>query len=82
MTDIQKKYYSISEVSKELDMKQSAIRFYCGYFDYMLEPKRTKANRRQFTRLDIELLKRINNAAQDVKLKSIYKVFTGKIIIK
>ena len=52
-----KLYYSISEVSNELGVAQSKIRYWTAYFGMSI--KRNKKGSRHFKRHDIDLLHRI-----------------------
>ncbi|MCB9033816.1 MAG: MerR family transcriptional regulator [Chitinophagales bacterium] len=56
--DIEKLYYSISEVAKMLDVNTSLIRFWEKEFP-SLKPRKTAKGNRLFTQKDIENLKLI-----------------------
>ena len=50
--EIEKKYYSIGEVAKELGVATSLIRFWETEFD-IIKPKKNRKGNRQFTKEDI-----------------------------
>ncbi len=54
--EITKMYYSISEVSKMFDVRQSTLRYWEKEFD-ILQPKKNKKGTRYFTQADIDNLK-------------------------
>jgi len=58
MEDIQKRYYTISEVSVILGVNASLIRFWEKEFP-QIKPKKGKKGNRLFTPSDLEVLKRI-----------------------
>ncbi len=58
--EIEKKYYSIGEVSSQLDMAASQIRFWESEFD-IIKPQKNRNGKRQFTREDIEKLKMVHH---------------------
>jgi len=58
MEDIQKRYYTISEVSAILGVNASLIRFWEKEFS-QIKPKKGKKGNRLFTLSDLEILKRI-----------------------
>ena len=55
---IEKKYYSIGEVAKELDVATSLIRFWESQFD-SIKPKKNRGGARRYTKEDIEQIKTI-----------------------
>ena len=55
---IEKKYYSIGEVAKELDVATSLIRFWESQFD-SIKPKKNRGGARRYTKDDIEQIKTI-----------------------
>lgn len=55
---IQKQYYTIGEVAKELDLSASLIRFWETEFKE-INPKKNRKGNRVYTPKDIETLKRI-----------------------
>ncbi|MBL7941404.1 MAG: MerR family transcriptional regulator [Flavobacteriales bacterium] len=57
--EVEKLYYSISEVSELLGVNASLIRFWEKEF-VQLAPKKNLRGNRQFTMRDIELLRRIH----------------------
>jgi len=56
--EIEKRYYSIGEVSKDLDVAPSLIRFWEKEFDG-LSPRKNRKGNRVFTIEDIAMLKSI-----------------------
>jgi DNA-binding transcriptional MerR regulator len=54
--EIEKKYYSIGEVSEMLDINSSQIRFWENEFD-SIKPQKNRYGKRQFTKEDIESIK-------------------------
>lgn len=59
-----KMYYSISEVSKMLDVNPSLIRFWEKEFD-ILKPKKNSKGNRQFTRDDLANLRLIYHLVKE-----------------
>ena len=60
MTDtIEKMYYTIGEVAKELNEPDFTIRFWDNHFG--VSHKRTKANDRRFTREELDKMKTIKH---------------------
>lgn len=57
-SDIPKKYFSISEVARMLDVNPSLIRFWESEFE-LLKPQKNKKGDRRFTQKDIADLKLI-----------------------
>jgi len=55
---IEKKYYSIGEVAKELEVATSLIRFWESQFA-SIKPKKNKGGARRYTKEDIEQIKTI-----------------------
>ena len=62
--DIEKLYYSISEVAKMFEVSNSLIRFWEGEFD-ILKPRKNKKGNRLFTKTDIENLKLIYHLVKE-----------------
>jgi DNA-binding transcriptional MerR regulator len=56
--DIKKQYYTIGEVSEQLDLPQSQIRFWETEFDE-IKPKKNRKGNRMYTEKDIEVLENI-----------------------
>lgn len=56
--EIEKRYFSIGEVSEELSISPSKIRFWESEFD-VIRPQKNKNGKRQFTRDDIENIKSV-----------------------
>jgi len=61
---IEKKYFSIGEVAKELDVSTSLIRFWESQFD-SIKPKKNKGGARRYTREDIEQIKVIYSLVKE-----------------
>ncbi|HMQ06951.1 MAG TPA: MerR family transcriptional regulator [Saprospiraceae bacterium] len=57
-TELTKLYYSIGEVSEMFDVSPSLIRYWESEFTH-LRPKKNRKGDRQFTKKDIENLRRI-----------------------
>ncbi len=64
---MEKIYFSIAEVSEELGLNQSNLRFWEKEFD-KLKVKRNAKGTRFYTKDDIELLKQIKHLVYDQKL--------------
>lgn len=58
--EIEKQYYSISEVSEMFDVNASLIRFWEKEFP-ALRPKKDRKGARKFTRKDIEYIRTIHH---------------------
>ncbi|MCQ2153137.1 MAG: MerR family transcriptional regulator [Bacteroidales bacterium] len=56
-----KLFYSISEVAAMLGESVTLVRYWSDRFNRFIKPSRTKKGNRQFTREDIEVLKRIHH---------------------
>ena len=56
---IQKQYFTIGEVSKELDLSTSLIRFWETEFRE-INPKKNRSGNRVYTEKDIEMLRKIH----------------------
>jgi len=65
--EFQKRYYSIGEVSEELGLARSLLRFWEKEF-VELKPKKNGKGNRVFTIEDIQLLKTIKYLVKDRKL--------------
>ncbi len=63
-TDSEKRYWSIGEVAKILDVNTSLIRFWEKEFD-ILKPKKNKKGNRLFTPKDFENLKLIYHLVKE-----------------
>jgi DNA-binding transcriptional MerR regulator len=57
-------YWSISEVAEMLDVNTSLIRFWEKEFP-MLRPAKNKKGNRQFSQVDVDLLKRIHHLVKE-----------------
>lgn len=64
--DIQKLYYSIGEVSDELDLEPHVLRYWESEFD-VLHPRKNRAGRRVYTSGDITIARRIQQLLKDEK---------------
>jgi len=62
--EVEKLYYSIGEVSKMFEVKNSLIRFWEKEFD-ILKPKKNKKGNRLFTKEDVENLKIIYHLVKE-----------------
>ena len=62
--EIKKKYYSIGEVSGQLNLNTSLIRYWESEFE-VLSPKKNKKGLRKYTEKDIEILKKIQSLLKD-----------------
>ena len=62
--EIKKKYYSIGEVSGQLSLNTSLIRYWESEFE-VLSPKKNKKGLRKYTKKDIEILKKIQSLLKD-----------------
>ncbi len=62
--EIEKKYFSISEVAKQFDVAPSLIRYWESEFD-MLKPRKDKKGNRRFTKDDIKKLKYIYHLVKE-----------------
>jgi len=62
--EIEKKYFSISEVAKQFDVAPSLIRYWESEFD-MLRPRKDKKGNRRFTKEDIKKLKYIYHLVKE-----------------
>jgi len=58
MAEIEKKYFGITEVSAQVDLSASLIRFWESIFD-QIRPRKNKKGVRQYTKEDILLIKQI-----------------------
>lgn len=61
---IEKKYYSIGEVAKELDVNTSQIRFWESEFD-IISPQKNRSGKRKFTREDIDKIKLVYHLVKE-----------------
>lgn len=62
--EVERLYYSISEVADMLGVNQSLIRFWEKEFE-QLTPKKNMRGNRQFTKRDIDVLKRIYHLVKE-----------------
>lgn len=60
-----KLYYSISEVSKMLEVNASLIRFWEKEFALYVKPKKNRNGKRMFTNEDIRVLKKIHHLTKE-----------------
>lgn len=63
--EIEKKYYSIGEVARLLQVNTSLIRFWESQFSDVLKPKKNKKGTRQFTKEDIKKLQLIYHLVKE-----------------
>ena len=61
-----KRYYSISEVSEMLDVKQHILRYWEGEFS-KLRPRKNRAGNRAYTERDIKIIILIKNLLYEEK---------------
>ncbi len=61
---IDKLYYTIAEVSEALDVPQPTLRFWEKEFS-VLKPRRTSKGLRQYTKEDVNLLKKVVYLTKD-----------------
>jgi len=61
---IEKKYFSIGEVAKMLNVAASQIRFWEGEFD-IINPRKNRNGKRQFTKEDIEKVKLVYHLVKE-----------------
>lgn len=62
--EIVKKYFSIGEVAKELDVAASQIRFWESEFD-IINPRKNRNGKRQFTKEDIDKVKLVYHLVKE-----------------
>jgi DNA-binding transcriptional MerR regulator len=62
--EIEKQYFSISEVAEMFDVNTSLIRFWEKEFDE-IKPKKNKKGNRLFTRKDIETIRTIHHLVKE-----------------
>ena len=63
--NLEKLYYSISEVSEMLKVNASLIRFWEKEFGTFIKPKKNRNGKRMFTSVDIDNLKQIYHLTKD-----------------
>ncbi len=63
-TELTKLYYSIGEVAEMFDVSPSLIRYWESEFTF-LRPKKNRKGDRQFTKKDIEYLKRLYSLVKE-----------------
>ncbi len=64
--EIQKLYYSIGEVSEQLDLEPHVLRYWESEFN-VLHPRKNRAGRRVYTSDDIAIARRIQQLLKDEK---------------
>ena len=64
MEEIEKKYFTISEVAGQFDLAPSVIRFWESQFP-QLRPRKGKSGARQYSKADIETLKMIYHLVKE-----------------
>jgi len=64
--EIKKKYFTIGEVAKDLELSTSKIRFWESEFD-QLSPKKNSKGSRKFTEKDIKTIKAIQSLLKSKK---------------
>ncbi len=88
--EIQKSYFSISEVAEQLELTTSLIRFWESEFD-ILQPRKNRKGNRIYSLEDIRILKEIKHLVKDKgftlkgareKLKMERKAVTGATEIR
>ena len=79
--EIKKKYYSIGEVSSQLNLNSSLIRYWESEFE-VLSPKKNKKGLRKYTEKDIEILKKIQSLLKDdgFTIEGAKKHFKSKVL--
>ncbi len=79
--EIKKKYYSIGEVSDQLNLNASLIRYWESEFD-VLSPKKNKKGLRKYKLKDIETLKKIHSLLKDdgFTIEGAKKHFKSKVL--
>ncbi|PDH50260.1 MAG: MerR family transcriptional regulator [Rhodothermaeota bacterium MED-G16] len=79
--EIKKKYYSIGEVSSQLNLNSSLIRYWESEFE-VLSPKKNKKGLRKYTEKDIEILKKIHSLLKDdgFTIEGAKKHFKSKVL--
>ena len=79
--EIKKKYYSIGEVSGQLNLNTSLIRYWESEFE-VLSPKKNKKGLRKYTEKDIEILKKIQSLLKDdgFTIEGAKKHFKSKVL--
>ena len=64
--EIQKLYYSISEVGEMVDLEPHVLRYWQGEFEE-LHPRKNRAGRRVYTEEDIAVIRRIKHLLREQK---------------
>tara|TARA_B100000959_G_C14964625_1_gene617216 strand:- start:47 stop:376 length:330 start_codon:yes stop_codon:yes gene_type:complete len=79
--EIKKKYYSIGEVSDQLNLNTSLIRYWESEFD-VLNPKKNKKGLRKYKDKDIETLKKIHSLLKNdgFTIEGAKKHFKSKVL--
>ena len=79
--EIKKKYYSIGEVSGQLSLNTSLIRYWESEFE-VLSPKKNKKGLRKYTEKDIEILKKIQSLLKEdgFTIEGAKKHFKSKVL--
>jgi len=62
--EIEKKYFSIGEVAKQLGVAASQIRFWESEFN-IINPRKNRNGKRQFTKEDIEKIKLVYHLVKE-----------------
>ena len=66
MSDMEKLYYSIGEVSERIGHEPHVLRYWEQEFD-VLSPRKNRAGRRIYTEEDVEVVERIRHLLKDEK---------------
>ncbi len=66
MSEMEKLYYSIGEVSEMVDQEPHVLRYWEQEFD-VLSPRKNRAGRRIYTDYDVEVVERIRYLLKDEK---------------
>jgi DNA-binding transcriptional MerR regulator len=66
MSDMEKLYYSIGEVSDIVEQEPHVLRYWEQEFD-VLSPRKNRAGRRVYTDDDVEVVERIRHLLKDEK---------------
>ncbi|MDG2342031.1 MAG: MerR family transcriptional regulator [Cytophagales bacterium] len=79
--EIKKKYYSIGEVSDQLNLNTSLIRYWESEFE-VLNPKKNKKGLRKYKDKDIETLKKIHSLLKNdgFTIEGAKKHFKSKVL--
>ena len=79
--EIKKKYYSLGEVSDQLNLNTSLIRYWESEFE-VLNPKKNKKGLRKYKDKDIETLKKIHSLLKNdgFTIEGAKKHFKSKVL--